>query len=220
MDSVALRAFICASIILVPAIGFGIANMPKVMGLAIGAGVAASIFVNVDKIATFSGFGVKAEMRQAIKEAYATTEALKRLAEPLMLAAIDTLTYGSRFSGVPWSQKHEVLRSLDEVAGELSLQGNAEISAARSNFFRLHTWDHYNRFESSLRELNLDRETADRVHALKQYDTENFPTEDQIVAALGPDVSVRLGEAQREALRDYMFYRDNRRLRSPDVDIE
>lgn len=212
-----IRIYISVLLILVPPIGFGIAKMPKEMGLALAAGVFAACFVNIDKIAKFSGFGINAEMRQAIDEAYATTAALKKLATPVLVSAVNILAYGGRYSGVPAQTKERLIKEFDQLAEELSLQDLPELRKARDGFFALHTRDAYRAFLSSLRDLRLPEVTMNTLRALQDRIPEESPTESAIRGALGSEAS-KLGSEQTECLADYLYYRDNRRLRrGPDT---
>lgn len=212
MDSPALRIFLSVALILVPAMGFGIAKMPKEMGIALAAGVIAAIFVNLDRIAKFSGFGINAEMRDAIQEAYATTDALRKLARPLMVAAVDTLTFGNRWSGIPVEQRHKLLEEFDQLAGELNLRDFPELQQARRDFFRFGTWDQYMEFVRSLNDLKVDEDTTKRLIALRQYDTEKYPTREEVMEALGT-FRQQLQPAQLARLDGYLFYRERRKLK-------
>jgi len=128
---------------------------------------------------------------------------------------METMTMGNRWDGMDQQQKHVLERDLERIAGSLSLGDDSAIKAAEEKFFRYHTWDHFTRFIHTVsKALDVDPEIRQRLNALRAYETNEFPSENQIQETLEA-YSSKLEATHHELLQDYLHYRDHHTLRRP-----
>lgn len=214
MDSLALRAFISVCLIMVPAIGFGIAGMRGVMALAIVAGGLAAAFVNFDQISKIRAlsFGLE-RVERATKNAEEATEELRRVARPLFLASMANLAWGNRFDGIPIRQQHEIVREIEAAAPVLHMQNDPELQDLVNDFYGLQQFDRLNRLRHYV-ERNKDREEASRQSISGRIDQLNRnhsspATEGQIRGAFGGEP---LLPTEERLLDYYLYYVQNRAL--------
>lgn len=208
------KSLISAIIVLLPACAFGLLRMPTEMGLAIVAGAIAAAFLNLDRIERFRfrGAGFKAEMKRVVEEAYATIESLKALAKPLVLSTLNILTFSGRWGGMDLHQTHELAEGLERVAKSLSLH-DKDLESAKEMFYRYHVWDHYTEFIDAIsKEEDTDDSVKDRLAALRNYESTDYPSEELIVRMLG-HAAESVSPETKETLADYLYYLKERRLR-------
>jgi uncharacterized spore protein YtfJ len=74
-----LKTIINLLILFVPAIVFAFLNRIDFLSIFAGISIVAILIINLDSIKTLNAFGVKAEMKEAINEAYATINQLKQM---------------------------------------------------------------------------------------------------------------------------------------------
>jgi len=210
------KSIISALFVLFPTLYFGYVGKPAEMALALVAGVAAGVLLNIERIKVFKAgpSGVEAELKEVLEEAYATMANLKALGRPLLLATFDVLTRGGRWgwgaSGSPL--KHRLVRELEEVAEALSLD-DQEIQETRTKFYHYQTWDHYHQFiEKVIKDKRPDKEIQDGLRALRNYGSSDFPGEAEIRELLG-DLYQTLEPDHIELLKDYLHYNQHHSLR-------
>ncbi|MGE5588603.1 MAG: hypothetical protein ACM3ZO_10400 [Clostridia bacterium] len=182
------------------------------MGLAIVAGAIAAAFLNLDRIEHFKGAGFEAEMKRVVEKAYATIENLKDLARPLILSTLDILTSSGRWGGMDLHQKHELAKGLERVARSLTLH-DKDLESARETFYRYHVWDHYTEFTNAVsKEKDVDDSVKNRLAALRNYESLDYPSKELIVRTLGYAAEAVSPET-KETLADYLYYLKERHLR-------
>jgi hypothetical protein len=101
---------------------FGHQGKSVEMGLAIVAGALGIALSNLDKFEIIKGAGFEAKMRQAINEAYATTESLKKLATVMGRTVSDILAVQDRFAGIGLQEKLGAKKQIDGILEELGLE--------------------------------------------------------------------------------------------------
>lgn len=206
------KSAVSAAIVLLPTCIFGVLGKPTEMGLGIVAGAIAAAFLNLDRIERFKGAGFEAEMKKVVAEAYATIENLKDLAKPLILSTLNILTFSGRWGGMDPYQKHELAENLERIAKSLSLQDN-DFESAMEVFHRYHTWDHYTQFIDAVsKEKDIDDSAKDRLAALRNYESTDYPSKELIDWTLGRAAETVSPET-KEILEDYLYYLKERRLR-------
>jgi hypothetical protein len=210
------KSIVSVLLVLLPALYFGYVGKSVEMGLAIVAGIAAGLFLNIERIKAFKAgpSGVEAELKEVLEEAYATMANLKALARPLLLSTLDVLTRGGRWGwGASASpMKHRLVRELEEVAEALALD-DPEIQEARAGFYRYQTRDRYRRFMNKMIEdKQPDTEIRDGLKALCSYGSSDFPGEAKIEELLG-DLYETLEPDHIELLEDYLYYKEHHSLR-------
>jgi hypothetical protein len=203
-------------IIVIPGLIFGLLDKPTEMGLAIVAGAIAAAFLNLEKIQRFKGAGfeaeMKAEVQQVVNEAYATMDKLREIAKPLIITCLNTMTVQGRFfsnSEVP--VKVELQSEIKKAINSLSIN-DQNVSEALNKFHRYHTWDI---FRFYIREVALiDRDKADAIQNLVNYDSSNFPTREKVQSIVaGIDVS----PTGKEWLEDFFVFAKDSYIRRPEA---
>jgi hypothetical protein len=130
---VALNVVLMTVLIAAAAI-FGWRERPVEMGVMVVACSICLAFANINRIQSFKGAGFQAEMRKAVDEAYATTEHLKAIAAPLVLAGIQNLTFGGRWDGLG-NDRERALKIEFENATKLLKLDHPGIKAAFKAFY-------------------------------------------------------------------------------------
>lgn len=109
---------------MVPTISFGLLNMPTQMTVSLFAGFASVMIINIEKFEYFKAGQLEARLRKAdkiIKEAHATVDQLKEVAEPLLNTNLASLAYEGYFDGMDVEDKMKVFAALYEVENSLEL---------------------------------------------------------------------------------------------------
>lgn len=211
------RALVSIALVLGPALLFGLKSMPTEMGIAVVAGAIAAGFVNINEIQSFKGAGFEAKMRKAVDEAYATTEALRGLAKPLIEATMHILTKASRWGGMDENTKHTLRCDLERLAGQMGLAADASLRQAYDDFYLYHAWDHFHAFARSVGKLEtIPTDVRDQLSKLQDYSSSTFPTREQIMKVLGSH-QAQLQRPQLERLEDFFHYVRHRVLRRPEA---
>ena len=125
-------------LILGPALVFGFTDKPTEMTISILGGSIAAAFLNIEKFRKIKGAGFEAEIKEAVEKAYATVDAVKTLAKPLILATMDILTKAGRWGGMDAAMKHKFMNDLQITAKSLDLKDSAleeaKIGSAEKRF--------------------------------------------------------------------------------------
>ena len=212
-----IRTVVSVILILAPALAFGFAGKTTEMSLSIIAGATAASFVNIDKIKRFKGGGFEAEMRHAVERAYATVEAVRSVARPLIGATLHVLTMANRWGGMVAQQKHTFREELDRIGAELGLQEDTGIRAAHEKFFCLHTWDHFHAFVTKIQQsTEIPKIVRTGLSELQDYKSIAYPTRETIEDTLG-EWMYKLDTEQSALLEDYIHYVEERTLRRPEA---
>ena len=212
-----MRALASALLVLGPACVFGYWEKPVEMGVALIAGAIAAAFVNIEKFERFKGAGFEAEMKRAVEQAYATTEALRDVARPLIATTLSILTMGNRLGGMDARQQHDLRGDLERISNELGIGSDTGLKAAHELFFRYQTWDHYSRFIDRVWPIeSIPIEVRQQLVQAKSYSDAGFPTREQVNAIFGEHVD-KVSQEQWELFEDYLHYRDKRSFRRPEA---
>jgi hypothetical protein len=210
---IGVQATISVILLLGPTLVFGFMGKPTEMGIAAAAGAVAAAFVNIDKMERFKGAGFEAEMKHAVEEVYATRDALRQVARPLIAATLQILTKGDRWGGMDPHEKHIFRSDLERLAGDLDLAGDATLKAAHEDFFHYHIWDHFTDFARRVSKIDaIPTDIRQQLSQLANYSSADLPARERIESILGEHKD-KLGQEERELLDDYLYYRDKRSLR-------
>jgi hypothetical protein len=209
-----LKAVFPAVLILGSALPFGYLGRPTEMGLALLAGGIAAALVNIDKIQRVKGGVFEAEMRKAVDEAYATTDALRRLAKVVLRSTLQILTMLGRVQDMPATQKHEFRNEIERLGKEMGIAEDEAVRSAHELFFWYQTWDHFHDFAHACRQARVP--ASERLWAMLNYSSNGpHPTLQEINAVLGNDTV--LDASCRGRLEDYLHYLKHRTLRRPEA---
>ena len=211
-----IKKIILVLIILGPSLIFGYFGKPTEMSLAIVGGAITAAFLNIDKMSRFKGAGFEAEMKEAVKEAYATIENLKELGEPLILTTIEILTKEGRFGGMGAYKKHKFKQELEDISKSLDIDNN-RLEKIKDKFYRYHVWDHYQEFITVIsQDSYVDKEIANKLGSLKKdYSSKDFPKEETIQEIINQ--VDELEEITQETLKDYIYYKNNKEIRKKEA---
>lgn len=204
--------------ILGPALLFGLLGMPAEMGLAIVAGALTAAFVNIEKIRRVKGGGFEAEMREVVDEAYATMDALRKLAKVSMRSVLYNLTMSGRWGGLEAFEKHALHRDLKRLSRELGIADDPELLAEFERFFRYNAWDHFERFRTQISRV-VPEDVQARLLDLKARNTSNYPSRTEIEGILGEDID-KLDHTHGALLDDYLRYIAEHELRRSEIPPE
>jgi hypothetical protein len=103
---------------------FGFSKQPTEMGIAVLTGSIIMAFTNIDRLKSFKGAGFEAVMNNAVENAYATADSMKKLGKILVSSILPILTYEGRMSGISVNQKFELKKQLDLVSKDLFISDN------------------------------------------------------------------------------------------------
>ena len=113
-----IRNALLVIIILGPALYFGVIGKPAEMGISIIASSLVLVFMNIDKFEFFKGGGFEAKLRdieKAKEDAYATIEALKTVAGPIIAEALHTINWSGRLHSDDAQRKLDAKADIDRV---------------------------------------------------------------------------------------------------------
>ena len=197
---------------LASALLFGFLELPVEMGLGVTAGALGMAFSSLDKIAWFKGGSFELRtLRKEVEESAATLRTVKSLAAALSRPLLDMIAAEGRYGGSAGAKETTADRITDYLR-ELGLQ-ESEIREARSEFNTYRLWDHGQHIEWSCR--GLTNEQAHALQELKDYKELYLSPPDvyrQKLSELG-----LLDEQVEEAIKDYEYYIEHKRLRRPEV---
>jgi hypothetical protein len=165
-------------IVLAPAVLFGALGWSIGWGIATGA--VAALFLNFEKVKSLKYKGLEIELRQAIKEAYATTESVKKIARTLLLSAMYNLNRANRIADGDDSEVHKIRDELDRLGRDLQVHDDEDVLAAHETFYRLHAWDRFGRFSRTFRSNPV---VYNEIAKLLDYDSTSYPDEAAIAEA-------------------------------------
>jgi hypothetical protein len=145
---------------------------------------------------------LNSELRAAVEEANVTAEQLQRLLRPILAFSLGQLTYSNRIGRLP--DREHYREALVGAAAAVGLDSEPAFQTALGEFYRLETWDRYQRLVSHVRLTDQQIELSDALNALSTRDTINFPDHSAIERLSGELLSV---EAKRLA-QEYLLYRN------------
>jgi hypothetical protein len=181
------------------------------MGLAIVMGAIAAAFMNIDKIAEFSGGGFSAKMREAINEAYATLDRVKKITEPLINLGIENLTLsGRQAASIGFGEKHRILEELSTSASEVGIDSSANYTNAINRFYRYHVWDFLHKIIREITKENLY--IPGDLQSLMDWESTNYPTESQIIDIFNKH-NHSVSPLMKEFIDDYVYYSKHNKSR-------
>lgn len=114
-------------LIMVPPLFFGYFDKTAAMTIALFAGFASAIMINIDKFEYFKAGQLEARIREAdkiIEDAHATIDQLKDVAEPLLNTNLSSLIYDGYFDGMNIDDKLKVFKELYEAESNLELNSD------------------------------------------------------------------------------------------------
>lgn len=203
-------------LIIVPTIYFGYAGKPTEMGLAIVAGSLASAFLNLDRFTRVKGAGVELEMKEVIKEAYATIDSLKSVAKSLCDYSLFQLTYGDRF--MPNTvKKIEHQEKIISLAKEIEVYTDS-YKKQECNFFLLMSWDLYREILHTINSDDQFEESSKVIEKLEEIEdrgTTNFPSK-QIIENIFIKNDMEIERETRRLIDIYSHYIKYKKLGKPD----
>jgi hypothetical protein len=181
------------------------------MGIALAAGALASAFLNLDKLQKFKGAGIEVELKEVVKEAYATIEHLKVISEPLIISSTKSITWGNRWSGISEEDQHKMISYFREVSEKIHLN-SSEVHQAFEEFYKLNLKDYFIKLQENVRGYN-QADVEKKLAGLIDFEESIFPSEKQIRNLLSDyDINIKL--STEEVLKDYIYYKENRYPRS------
>ncbi len=151
-----------------------------------------------------------------IQEAETTIERLKTIAGPLLISSMKILNHGNRIGGMKPAQKIILFQELDSASVKLEFSDNQNIMAARKEFYQYLTWDHFSAFRSNIHtDQEVSKEISDAINALfSSYKNTDFPSENSIRTILG---TAKIDISHENRLQDYLFFKNEHRLRRPEA---
>ncbi|PZD96972.1 hypothetical protein DNH61_04815 [Paenibacillus sambharensis] len=220
-----MKNFIYIIIIMGPAMYFGFTGRPTEMGISVVASALAITFINMDKFEFFKGAGFEAQLKKvekATEEAYATIDALKTVAAPIIAETLHSISHAMRYSaGVAEIQrKLDAKYELDRVAESLGLKYEP-LQKEQADFYRLHTWDLYSWVVGYFSKLKVDSKEIQLLFDVRSeyINTVNYPSRERILELLGSEYS-KIDEEGLERIEDYLYFSKNKKLRRPITEEE
>jgi hypothetical protein len=207
-----LRQIISVIVIIIPAIIFGWIGKTTEMGLMIVAGSITAAFLNINSIQRFKGAGFEAEMKKAVEEAYATIDNLKEMSIPLIVSTLNTVIYSGRWGGLGINQTHNIKDDIEFLVRKLEIK-DEKVKETIEDFYRQHTWDVFQYFTSEyLKGKSNVNELSKKLNEICDRKYSIYPSKEDILKILGISES-DLSEVEIEKLKDYLYYKQNRKLR-------
>jgi hypothetical protein len=148
-------------------------------------------FANIDKIQRFKGAGFEAEMKNVVKEAYATIEMLKKIGKPIIINSINNLTWAGRigaYESIDLLNKIKIIKDLENISKEINVFDN-ELEDYIKQFYLLHGRDFLRTIDNTLRdsqEYRSNKETIGKF--IENRDTE-LPNINKIRDLLKPFIT-------------------------------
>ena len=191
------------------------------MGLAIVAGALGFALLNIDKFESIKGAGFEAKMRKAIKEAYATTASLKKLATVMGRTVSDVLAVEDRYAGIGQRGKLDAKKQIDGILSELGVQ-QSELSKIGKIFEPYLRHDHVAKVvELISKDPNIDdhlkTEAAKFAHFSKRPYTElPYVVGQATLRSFVKEHGITSKEVL-DAIEDYEYFEANYDLRRPKI---
>lgn len=207
----ALNALLMAVLITGAAL-FGWRELPVEMGVMVVACSICLAFANIDRIQSFKGAGFEAEMRKAVDEAYATTEHLKAIATPLVLAGIQNLTYGGRWDGLGHDRERALKMEFENTAKLLQLD-QPELKAAFKAFYIYQGIDLIVEIYNEIQTRFPNPEVYAAISPILNRDVQQLPSIEQVRKVLAP-LSPENIEALAPQIKKYENYLANEQVPS------
>ncbi|TSB47117.1 hypothetical protein [Alkalicoccobacillus porphyridii] len=145
-----LKPTVSVLLIMVPSLAFGWQGNNTAMGLSIIASSLTVCFLHLDKLKSFKGGGVSVELQEAINEAYATIESVKKLAKPLLSHTVTNLSIGDVLVSTDAKIKKDYLDQVISVASELELN-DLDFQNLIKGFFKVEAFKKLHDFHNWLR---------------------------------------------------------------------
>jgi len=200
-----LILFSSLALILVPTLLFGLMGKIAEMGIALAAGALSACFLNLDKLQRFKGAGIELELREAVEEAYATIENLKVIAEPLIVSATKSVTWGNRWVGISEKDQHKIISNFREVTEKIPLSSD-EVSQAFNEFYNINLRDKYYKLLEGVSKY-YQEDVNEKLGLLFDYESCIFPSENQIRDVL---VGLKINQNIEDMIQNYLFYKQYR----------
>lgn len=205
-----LKSIFSLAVIIIPAIFFGYRSQPTEMGIMVVASSIAVAFLNIDKMQKIKGAGFEAEMKKVIDEGYITIDNLRSVALPLIVAAIDTISWGKRWGTSESGRDERMFNKLTEIVGKLDLD-NVEIVSAMEEYYSLKIMDHYSSFINSYAKSQLSKGIEQKkvneiqilLREIIDFRKHSFPSKNKILNTLG-NIEEDLSEEVKDLLTDYV----------------
>lgn len=199
---------------------FGYLEKTAALVGAITASAIGMAFANLDKIARFKGAGFEAQMKEAVQEAYATTDSLRDLAIVMARAVSDILAVENRYAGIKDIHKLDIKKNIDCILRDAGIDDRKIKHAGR-------LFDAYIHFDHAKRLANLASKTPDISDQAKQAVEEMAVFSktgdlDELYAASPVEFRKFLSEHDlkskeiEEALEDYEYFVEKYDFRRPE----
>jgi len=184
------------------------------MGLAIIAGAITVAFLNIDKIQSFKGGGFEAQMKKAVEDAYATIDNLKEMAAPLIVHALDTITYSGYIRGIEINKKQSMENDIEVSIKKLDIN-DEKVKNSIENFYKQITWTLFNAFRNEFFKgeggQSVESKELESIRT-NNWGSTNYPSKEIILKTLNISES-DLDAPTMEKFQDYLCYMEKRELR-------
>ena len=199
---------------------FGYLDKPAAMTAVIIAGAMGMAFANLDRITHFKGAGFEAQMREAVQEAYATTDNLRDLAIVMARAVSDILAVENRWAGVRQTTKLGIKKDIARILRDSGIE-NGRIAQAGKLFDAYITFDHAKRITGLIMNYpdisDQDKQTAEGMAVFSKrgdYD-ELYAAPPEIFREFLSKHELNSKDIE-EALKDYEYFMANYDFRRPE----
>ena len=205
------KDIISVVIILIPALIFGIMGKAAEMGLAIVAGSITAAFLNIDRFQSDSGALTEKEMKEAVDETYIAIDNLKEISIPLIVSTLNTIIYSGRYGGLGINKRHDLKNDIEVIINKLGINDN-NVKSILEDFYRVSTRDLFQYFTTEfLKGKSNYNEISDKLNNICNWKSTNYPTKENILEVLNVNEN-DLNELELGKLKDYLYYKQNRKL--------
>ena len=199
-------------IIILPALVFGFLDKTTAMGLSIIAGSITIAFLNIDKIKFNKEGEFVEENKKAIDEAYETIHNLKEISVPLIVSTLNTIIYSGRYGELGINKRHDLKDDIEAVIDDLGIN-DKKVEVILEDFYKISTRDLFQYFTNEfLKGKSNYNELSEKLNALCDWDGTNYPSKEDILKTLVVTEN-DLNELENGKLKDYVYYKQNRKLR-------
>lgn len=149
---------------------FGINKMATEMGISVVASALVLAFINIEKFEFFKGAGFEAklkEVKKATDEAYATIEALKAVAAPIIAENLHSITWAMRLTQRNIKEKIEIKNELDKVIELLQLKHEL-LTKEENDFHKINILDLFNEIIKMIENSNSNKDILKILNQKKQ----------------------------------------------------
>lgn len=199
-------------IIILPALVFGFLDKTTAMGLSIIAGSITIAFLNIDKIKFNKEGEFVEENKKAIDEAYETIHNLKEISVPLIVSTLNTIIYSGRYGELGINKRHDLKDDIEAVIDDLGIN-DKKVEVILEDFYKISTRDLFQYFTNEfLKGKSNYNELSEKLNALCDWNGTSYPSKDDILKTLVVTEN-DLNELEIGKLKDYVYYKQNRKLR-------